>query len=129
MSTDDLKKDIDGVGRRITNVQVTQEGHRVKLEDQGQEINDLWRIVNEMRDEMKMITNSIAQHALSVSNRISTMEITLGKQIRNGIIAGVLLLAIPITLLILTNQNQIKQGVNKNEQRTNNSITGHQKYR
>lgn len=124
MNEGDLKKDIDGVGLRITNVQVEQAGHNERIQTNARNIKDLWRIVNEIRTEQKSINNAISNHALSVSKRIGQLEIKIGKQITRGILAGVVLVAVPIILMIITNQ----QGV-KNHERTEIGSNSHQKYR
>ena len=100
MSTDNLIKDVNEIGKRITQVDKTQEDHRGQIEDHSGEIKDLWRIVNEIREENKNLNTAISKHALSVSTRISKMEINIGKQITRGILGGVVIVAVPILAFI-----------------------------
>ena len=86
---DEIKQELAGFAERLNQIEVEQTKHGERIATNKENINDLWRMMNEFRGEMKSINAAIAAAAIDTGNKIN-----------RGIIWVIAIVALPTALVL-----------------------------
>ena len=93
---EEIRRDLAGFGKRLNEMKIEQTKHGERIEINKENVNDLWRIVNEIREEIKALNSSVSKASLDMTTKINSAVLWV---IGTGVVV-IVGIGVPVFLLL-----------------------------